>query len=350
MDPGTIRSVLERLADAVRGKSSGTGPITGNDLADAYSAETGQAAGEGVLAQLQRLPGLTQRESEAGNRSFVDLDMLGALQGGAFARQVLAGFQELTLTPLSELSEKAVAMATHVLAQSQSGAETIVTVAEQLQRRERRERIASQIVADCIIVATRVAIDAESNELDFRGLLVDGASLDRIPLDEIRFRNITFRNCTIREVAFGDLGNAVGVSFSKCLITRVCGVANNAGLPNNIIKDDCEIEAFDNMATNNAVLQLDIAPQLKALITILRKLYKQPGAGRKIGAFSRGITRPDVQRFIDPVISLLERNQFVSVFNTVVHPVRKQAFRVERILASPSLNDDPLVAEVRSLA
>lgn len=350
MDPGTIRLVLERLADAVRAKSSGTGPITGNDLADAYSAETGQAAGEGVLAQLQRLPGLTQRDSEAGIRSFVDLDMLGALQGGAFARQVLAGFQDLTLTPLSELSEKAVAMATHVLAQNQSGAETIVTVAEQLQRRERRERINSQIVADCITVATRVAIDEEASELDFRGLLIDGASLDRIPLDEIRFRNVAFRNCIIREVAFGDSSSITGVSFSKCLITKVCGVANHAGLPKSIIGDDCEIEAFDNMATNNAVLQLDIAPQLKALITVLRKLYKQPGAGRKLSAFSRGITQPDVQRFIDPVISLLARYQFISIFNTVVHPVRKQAFRVERILASPSLNDDPLVAEVRSLA
>lgn len=76
MDSGTIRSVLERLAESVRAKSSGTGPITGNDLADAYTLETSQPAGEGVLAQLQRLPGLTQRDSEPGTRSFVDQDML----------------------------------------------------------------------------------------------------------------------------------------------------------------------------------------------------------------------------------------------------------------------------------
>lgn len=350
MDPETIRSVLERLADTVRTKSSGTGPITGNDLADAYTVETGQAAGEGVLAQLQRLPGLTQRDSEAGSRSFVDLDMLGALQGGAFANQALAGFQGASLAPLSELSDKAVAMATYVLSKSQSGPETIVSITEQLQRRSQRERISPQMIADCFIVAVRMAIDSDFSEIDFRGLLIDGASLDRVPLDEIRIRAVNFQNCTIREVAFGDAGHAIDIAFSNCFISRICGVADAAGLPKNVMSDSCEIESFDNMATNNAILQLDIQPQLKALVTILRKLYKQPGAGRKIGAFSRGITRPDVLRYIEPVIGLLQRNQFISVFNSVVHPVRKQASRVERILASPTLVEDPMVFEVRALS
>jgi hypothetical protein len=348
MDPETIRAVLERLADVVRAKPSGTGPITGNDLADAYSAETGQAAGEGVLAQLQRLPGLTQRDSEAGSRAFVDHDMLGALQGGAFSRHALTGFQTATTAALSELSDKAVSMATYLLVKEKTTAETLISVAAQLQRQSRGDKT-SQLVADCLMIAVRIAIDSDMSELDLRGSLIDGACLNRVPLDEIGLRNITFRNCTIRELAFGDSGAPAGVSFANCLISKICGVANAAGLPKNVVGDSCDIESFDNMATNSAVLQLDIPPQLKALVTVLRKLYKQPGAGRKLGAFSRGITKPDVLRYIDPVISLLQRHQFLSVFNSVVHPVRKQSARVDGILSSPSLSDDPVAVEVRGL-
>ena len=160
---------------------------------------------------------------------------------------------------------------------------------------------------------------------------------------------MSLRNCTIREVTFGDVARVGGVSFSNCLITRVCGAANVAGLPKGMVSDDCEIEAFDNMATNSAVLQLDIAPQMKALITVLCKLYKQPGAGRKLGAFSRGITRPEVLRYVNPVLDILQHHQFISIFNLVVHPVRKQASRVEQILAAPMLVDDALVVEIKAL-
>ncbi len=352
MDPTTIRAVLERLADVVRTKASGTGPITGNDLADAYSSETGQAAGEGVLAQLQRLPGLTQRDSEAGSRAFVDFDMLGALQGGAFARQVLTGFQMSATSALSELSDKAISMATYLLVKDGATSDTLISVAERLQRQHQsqRERVPPQLIADYLTVAIRIAIDSEVPELDLRGALLDGACLNRVPLDEIRLRNVTFRNCTIRELAFGDTGGSpIDLRFKNCIILRVCGVANVEGLPKNVVGSDCDIESYDNMATNNAVLQLDIQPQMKALLTVLRKLYKQPGAGRKLGAFSRGITRQDVLSYIDPVISLLQRHLFLSVFNAIVHPVRKQSARVDRILASPSLSEDPVVVEVRAL-
>lgn len=349
MDPETIRCVLERLADLVRAKVSGTGPITGNDLADAYTAETGQAASEGVLAQLQRLPGLTQRDSDPGTRAFVDHDMLGALQGGAFARQVLAGFQGISSLPLSELSERGVSMAIYRLGVVKATPDTLINIAEQLSRRLARDRVSPQVVADCALVAIRMAIDLDWETVDFRGLIIDGATISRIPMDEIRILGLTFRNCTVREIAFGEASNTSQISFGNCLIDQVSGVSSVAGVPKNTIADDCEISRFDSIATTTAVLQLDLDPQVKALITILRKLYKQSGAGRKLGAFSRGITRPDVLSFIAPVLDVLERHRFISVFNSVVHPVRKQASRVEKILASPSMCNDELIDAVRAL-
>lgn len=350
MDPTTIRAVLERLAESVRSKSSGTGPVTGVDLAEAYFAETGQAAGEGVLAQLQRLPGLTQRDSEPGNRSFVDFDMLGALQGSAFARRVLTAFQGPVPMPLDELGEKAVSMATHALANNGATPEILIGVAEQLAARASRDTASAQLIADCVIVALRMAIDLEREELDFRGLSVSGGTVGRLPLDEIHIRRLSFTSSLIHELALGSLDSADGIRLSDCFISKVCGVTARAGLPAGLVDDASEIEAFDSMATNSAVLKSDLPANLKALVTVLRKLYRQPGSGRKVGAFSRGITKPEVARLIEPVLDLLQQHRFITVFNSVVQPIRKQSPRVDRILMAPNLSDDDLVKAVRALA
>ena len=115
------------------------------------------------------------------------------------------------------------------------------------------------------------------------------------------------------------------------------------------IAPDCEIEAYDDMDTTSAVLRSNLSPQLKALVIILRRLYKQAGGGRKLNAFTRGITRADVLPFVEPVIALLVQHGFVSMFNSVAHPVRNQAGRVEGMLASPPLSNDVVAVEARSL-
>lgn len=348
MDPQTLRSVMERLADTVRSKSSGVGPITGTDLSEAYNLETGQAAGEGVLAQLQRLPGLTQRDSEPGSRSFVDEDMLAALQGGAFARHILGSFSSSSKAPLAEMSDRAIAMATYLLLESETRPETLISVVERLYRNSAHERFPAQLAADCVMVALNMAIDLELPSLDFRGIIVESASFGRIALDELCLTGIEVRNCTVRDILIGAAVKG-GIRFNGCLISKLSGVADESGIPHDVIGKDCEISSYDHMATNNAVLQLDISPQLKALITVLRKLYKQSGTGRKLSALTRGITQPEVHKYIDLVVQTLERHQFVTIFNKVVHPVRRQSSRVNKILSSPTISTDGVVIDVLGL-
>lgn len=349
MESTTVRAVLERLAFSVRAKANGTGPISGVDLAEAYTAETGQSAGEGVLAQLQRLPGLAQRDAESGTRSFVDFDMLAALQGGAFANHVLTSFRDVKTVPLAALSEQAQDMAAYILGKNGATADTLQSVCSQLLLSSPHERGTHQYAADCLSLAIRFATQSDRTELNLHGLTIENAALDRISLDEVTLKNVTFRNCTVREVQLAESVIKQGVTFSSCLVSRVIGASNRAGVPISVISEDSEIETFDNMSTNNAVLKLGVPPQMKAFLTILRKLYKQAGGGRKVAAFSRGINHQDVLHYINPVLAILQRHQFVSVFNSVVHPVRRQSGRVEAILAAPTLVEDAVVTEVRNL-
>lgn len=349
MDPNTIRAVLERLAFTVRAKSSGSGPITGIDLSEAYYAETSQSAGEGVLAQLQRLPGLTQREQDPGLRSFVDEDMLSALQGSAFSRLILGQYQGDLTVPLSQLSEKAIAMATYLLNKNDVSLGTVISVAENLNNSTTISKNSKQSIADCIAISLNIAIDKEENHIHFRNIVIDSANFGELNLEDIQVSGLVFKNCTITEIVLGTKGASGNVYFTDCIISKVSGVAGNEYLPEKMFADNCTIENFDNMATNNAVLQLDIPPQTKALMTILRKLYQQAGRGRKFSALRRGITQPEVLSYIDKVIEVLERHGFVSIFNKVIHPVRKQSSRAGKILGAPTLCDDPVVSEVNKL-
>lgn len=349
MEPHTLRAVLERLAFSVRSKVTGTGPITGGDLSDAYNLETGQFAGEGVIAQLQRLPGLTQRDLDPGSRSFVDEDMLAALQGSAFAKLLLGGYDDRGIQPISELSDKAIAMASFLLQKSGASPDTLISVVERLHRQIVSDRISPQLVADCIAVTLTMAIEYEYTELNFRPIVVESANFGRICLEDISVNGLEIRDCIINEIVLGPDGIEGGIKFTNCEIAKVSGAASAKGLPENMFGGGCVIDKYDNMGTNNAILQLDIPPQIKALVTILRKLYKQPGAGRKISALTRGITQKEVAKHVNGVTETLEKAGFVTIFNKIIHPVRKQTSRVENILYAPALSKDPVVAEVRAL-
>lgn len=346
MDPRTLRRVLERLACAVRGTASGTGPLTGVDLAEAYRAETGDVAGEGVLMQLQRLPGLTPREQDPTARSFVDQDMLAALQGGAVARAVLENSSNIVSRGwLSGLTRDGIRMAAHLLSVQRYAPPTVIAIASRLTFRGRREE--RQLAADCFAVAAELARD--EGRLDGGGLVLTEIHIDTIDLEDQTTLNVTLEDSTIGTLNVGPALHKSSLMFENCIIEDVNGVQSEQGLPSEWFRH-CEFGTFDDASTNAAVLRLPIPDSLKALMTVLRKLYLQAGGGRQIAALRRGLPGDRVSEMVEPVLAVLQSERMVAVSGGVVHPIRKHTSRVHGILAAGALSDDPLVAKVRQLS
>jgi hypothetical protein len=349
MEPETLRAVMENLAFTVRSRQHATGPITGSDLSEAYSAETGQAATEGVLVHLQRLPGLTQREADPGIRSFVDEDMLSALQGGAFTRLVLEHHSKYDVVPIAPLDGKAMAMAAYLLDRSGSTSETVISVMHQANQKGQHSVWLEQFLSDCLSIVLTMAESEDRTNIDFHGLVISNAMIGRIDLEDFTVSGVEFRNSVIDEVVLGSASRQSSVRFNSCLIVKLSGAANPKGLPTAMFAEDCEIEEFDNLSTTSAVLSTDLSPQVKALVTVLRKLYKQAGSGRKVSALSRGIGQEDIAGHIPEVLGILESEGLATRFNKIVHPVRKNTSRVERILSAPGLAEDPIIDAVSKL-
>lgn len=355
MDSRTIRDVLEYLAYKVRGSRTGLGPITGIDLAEAYERVAGEAPGDGVLPHLQRLPALSAVSEDPGNRSFVDEDMLYALQGGALAQIINGSFVGYGLKPLDALRANAIKMASYKCREDRVGYETVVAIAERIARNHGRIEVQGefsnqQLVADCFELASELALDSGLDEVDFRGLEIRDAVVGEVRADEIIPVSTIFRDCHILELRLAAVtAKTPPFRVLSGVISKLCGAASRDGIPDNLVDSSCEIDQFDILSTNADVLRSDLSPSTKALLTILRKLYKQAGAGRKVAAFHRGITDAKVKSRIDDVVRILEREGVLRLFNHVAHPVRSLAARVESILAAPTLSNDPVCLAVRKL-
>ena len=106
IDSFAVRQLLENLATRARSLPKGSGPLLDSDLSDSYKAVTGNEPLEAARTLLQRLPGLTARDQEAGSRYFVEDEMMEALQAGPVSRFIQAPYTSLGIRgfvhPLTE--------------------------------------------------------------------------------------------------------------------------------------------------------------------------------------------------------------------------------------------------------
>ena len=93
-------------------------------------------------------------------------------------------------------------------------------------------------------------------------------------------------------------------------------------------------------------MSLAVDPEMKALLTILKKLYRQRGSGRAISAFYRGVG-PDVRAKMDAVLDLMLHEGFATRERNIYRPVQAQRVRANEILDNPNLTRDELVTRLR---
>jgi hypothetical protein len=347
MDPLTIRRVLERLSCIARSALSGNGPITSLDLAEAYRTETGEVPGEGVLMQLQRLPGLTPREQDPSARSFVDPDLLAALQGSAISRMFLeSNVKFADRSWQAALPRDGVRMAAYLLEAQGVSTAAVLDFVRRLAEQFAGRAEYRQVLADYFAVA--IELGDAGQPVNGKGLVMTEGSFEEIDLEDRIIRDVSLRECSIEKLYVGDGMRHSSCRFEDCVITKVAGVSSKHALPDKQFVR-CDFEDFDEASTNAAILRLDIPPSMKALMTILRKLYLQAGGGRRLEALKRGMPGGGpVHLSIDSVLRQLEAEGMVSITGGVAHPIRRYAARAKQILAEGMLSRDPIVERLRA--
>lgn len=343
IDAASVRRILEALANKTRESPEEAGPIYESDISEAFREVTGGEPLERSMVLLQRLPGLTPRDQQAGVRSFVDRDMTEMLRAGVVARFIENPYarvsQRMWYHPLSEFGCSGVA---HLCGKKDLALGKYVVAA-----REAIVRWNEPTLAMDILLAG--ASGFPDQEIDCEGLRVVGAAADVVDLEESVFRNVTFDACWIGVVRLPKLPTE-NVTFSGCLIGRVDGASESRGLPEWMV--DATVQEFESAGTTSAILSLSLPLATRVLLTIVRKLFVQRGKGRAESALRRGLD-PSAQAYVDGILTILQGEKIV--FSTAAgsgriwHGNRDQRERVLRMLASPGSSDDIVSRRVAGL-
>ena len=337
-----VRKLLEDLATRARGLAKGSGPLLDSDLSDAYKKITGNEPLEAARTMLQRLPGLTARDQEVGARSFVDDEMMEALQAGAVARFIQNPYLECEVRgPAYPLTEFGCSVARHLtdLLGAKSGQYAVAA-------KEAEHRwLEPTLALDSILTG---ASSWEDGAFDAQGLIVIGGLADIVNLEDRPIVNLELQECMINRLQYEAYGS--DTKFVRCQIVKLDGIANVRALPE--VFDSCEIDEFDNRDTNAAIVRSQLPDPVKVLLVLIRKLFLQRGSGRVESALSRGVDE-SLQSYVIPVRDLLVSKgivySHVTGSRTIWHGNRTHRAQMLKILERPASSDDRLVRDVTEL-
>ena len=336
IDSDAVRFLLEDLATRVRALSKGSGPLFESDLADAYKAATGYEPLEAARALLQRLPGLTARDQEAGARSFVDDEMMQALQAGPVARFIQSPYSSLSIKGLAyPLTAFGCSVARHLCNEMQ-----LRDAQFQVAAREAMHRWSEPTLALDSILAG--ASSWGDDAFDAQDLRITNGLADTIDLEDQPIKNLALSECMVNRVRHDSLRSSV--KFDRCQIIRLEGFSSLPELSD--VFNHCDGAELDDRHTNAAIVRSELQDTIKVLLVIIRKLFLQRGRGRMESALPRGLNE-NLQEYVSPVRDLLASEGIVfshpTSRGTIWHGNRKFRARMLKILEHPTNPDEPLI-------
>lgn len=339
-DPEAIKQILCRLARRTRALPSGQGPIVPSDVQDAFAAVVGQLPAQEASSMLQRLPGLGRMSSESEDRQFIDDFIIQGLRGLDVSSIVATYEADLKI---SEWRHGAGELGIEVIANRVGSQFSKQDALNRLKGDQARQfgRLNSDIVSGILL--------AEENEVDFGGAEVVDGSFSQLDLSSKKVSKLTIAqsdisflniyNCDISEVRIVD-----------CLIENLDGVSAD-GLPPWI--ENCDITNQTQLDTVARIKKSQLKPTEIILVTILRKIFFQPGSGRKEEALLRGLGQYGDAKLQSKIIGILKTRSFISevpgASGKLYIPERSKTARAGRMISQLQQSDDEVWQEVSGL-
>lgn len=350
VDGPTVRQILERVATYCRATATGRGPLTEDQIKQAFTEVCGYKPDDKSSIVLLRLPGLGIERQDEATKTFIDEDFVDACRAGNVTRYLknpyVAVPQGLTDGDWG-LGINGIDLVCLRTGDSITGKAIDAVL----------QHTSDLGDADCLLLdIARIAMIRKSNistEIQIRGVMVPELSLFEGMGD---FSKVIFRDCYFSRIDIdANLPTARLPKFHSCFVREIDGRSSRNDLPGGVFDRDCEYEMFSEAtATTNAITQLDVPLGVIVMLTILRKLYTQAGGGRLENALQRGIGQ-DARRLVPGVLRVLESNGLAIKYirgglsETIWRPDRGQKKRVMTLLSSPHSSVDLVLQQVTSL-
>lgn len=332
IDAVTVKNILLRLAQQSRTQPDHAERLTLPMINEAFFAITGYAPIDESAILLQRLPYLGRTGVESSDRSFIDPYAKGGLRGLAieqsFASSNSEAAGEAWVQPLDDFGLRTWARR---LPKDPSPLKYV---------RQCIARGNSQAAAD--YVAARLIVGGDS--IDFEKLSVDDGEIASLLLVDSVVKNLSLTNTHISRVV---LENVImqEVFIDNCVIDRVEGVSAQDKLPPSF-GPKCQVEDFDEALSSARISTLNLTDAQKTLLALIKKLFFQPGSGRREEALLRGTESYWDKSAADKVLHHMETERMVQRVRGdqgwLYIPQRRHMKRMGRVVADQKQSVDPL--------
>lgn len=342
VDPDAIRPFLEVLAIMAQSTDDGLGTLSHENITTAFFLACEYEPDEDTLVLLLRLPGLGYDPNDSSIRKFVDKDFADAC-AASFLFRVLRSYNLELMTLLDDvqchLSETGYALFEHKCKDS-----TTKQVGAILNTCLRHTN--SYIKHNAVMLAQRLGTTITEE------VFIQGIGGEIQINDDIDLHFVTYADCIFKTICInGTLQNESAPSFRSCYFEVVDGILESTR--NIIFDEDCEVGSYSQeLKTTNSIMNSQLDTQVKVLVSILKKLYIQKGAGRLESAFSRGLDT-NAKRYVSDILRLLQTEGLAIKFSRSGKEIwladKKFFPRVGKIISAPTTSSDKLVASVLQL-
>ncbi len=344
LNPDVIKTVLIHLANHTRTCINDTGPITQNDLSNAFVAATGVTPTDDTTVILQRLPSLGRVNADSPDRQFLDTFILNGLRAESII-QLSQSWDTATLSAdwKRPLDQTGLSILSEYISKDSHRFGTFLQMA-------RRAAEAGNKVLASDVVAAMCLLDMDS--IDFNNLMISDGYFSHLSFEGKEIRRLSISDSFIERLDLTNSNISDGVQFSGCIISTVYGIASHNSIPEEI--QNCDIESCEALATTTLIKKARLSESQKLFVEMIRKIFFQPGAGRKEAALLRGMgvsaNKPLGEKILRKLLEdkIIERHKGDEGY--VYTPVHNEKGRIEKLVTDLTLSKDPLWEKISALS
>lgn len=332
IDALTLMKILQGISRVLRQKSDLKEEITPLEENKVFHDISGYSPADETASTLQRLPYLGRVDSGSGNRRFIDSYASSGICGIDLCEAFLINDETIASTkyhkPLGIFGSRFL------------GAKGLLGEGAKKYVRLCSARGNSQIAAD--YVCSEISHSSES--VDLSNMPIADAVFEELSLSDIEVKKLILNNCFIEKMRV-DGAIFIDCRITNCAIISLEGISDRSKLPE-AFDGSCEIESFSSTDNVARISELPLGNKHKTLVAIIKKLFFQPGSGRKEDALLRGASKYWDSDAAEAVLGYLVRENIVLIApgkqGKLYIPNRSYARRMSNLCSLLSNSDDDL--------
>lgn len=344
LNPEAIRDVMILLAHQTRASADNTGPITQEDLSKAFTVVTGVTPSDESAIMLQRLPSLGRVSTDSPDRHFLDTFILNGLRAeGIIQLSKSWDTKVLTYDWINPLDQTGLSILAEYISKDRHRIATFMGLA-------RNASCASNKILAADIIAAICMLDIDI--LDFEDICISGGCFSYLSFEGKEIRRLLITDSIIEKLDLTNTKLSSSVRIERCILSEVHGISSRKSIPEQIM--ECEVERFEMLATTTLIKRARLSESQKLYVEMIRKIFYQPGAGRKEAALLRGMGVSANKQMGEKILNkLLDEGLITRIKGDegyVYKPVRNQTGRIDKMLTDLTLSKDPLWVKISEIS